>query len=573
MISRSDTTVLADGVTPEPGVYVTVKTSAGAYVLLYDSGGAPLANPFVTGSDGSFTYWVENEGTYVEEYRTTKTGSVRTTIRVRISGADYSAPSIPPGDISLPTPWVNVLNVNPYWNGTTVAVDTNPYDLLDFENAGGVTQYYVSWATGNDANNGLTTGTARKTLTYAIANATSPAVINLLDAEVGVTSLDPAVSASSIYSGKLKIKGRSARTLFHCRREEETVSTFAWAASGTAGAYVSTAARCAGIFRAHFDGNLRDEHDIPRPLTLAADVATCQATPGTFFWSSPSLYIHMWDGRIPDPDNGWIYHEARSLYNFKQSLTTSAGIILLENLEFMANAGTLDGIGNMRYQNVTTGSANSAMFGMRNCISYGGNANGFQVYDAAIAAIDNCHTAYNHADGFNYHSFVTTGAKGSFMTVYEVNCTARHSGFTGFPDQPALSASANATTAHDSIRIMRINPFGADCHGAPLADVNGVLSVNLNPNMAHPGSGASPKSLYWHDNYLGAGPSSGMYIWRGRGNNDGDATVNLLDNTAQSGGQTGQIYLKFWRGQTNGAVVGTLKDWSGNVLANLAAAA
>jgi hypothetical protein len=64
-----------------------------------------------------------------------------------------------------------------------------------------------------------------------------------------------------------------------------------------------------------------------------------------------------------------------------------------------------------------------------------------------------------------------------------------------------------------------------------------------------------------------------MYLWGCSAFDGGDTSVILLDNAgAPNGEANGQIYVKYWRGQTTGTVVGTLKDWSGNTLANLAAA-
>jgi hypothetical protein len=83
MIYRSDITT-RDGTNREGGVYITVKTDSGGLAPIFDRDGNPLSNPFQSDVDGAFEYGVEAEGNYVEEYRLTSAGAVRTTIRIRL---------------------------------------------------------------------------------------------------------------------------------------------------------------------------------------------------------------------------------------------------------------------------------------------------------------------------------------------------------------------------------------------------------------------------------------------------------------------------------------------------------
>jgi hypothetical protein len=308
-----------------------------------------------------------------------------------------------------------------------------------------------------------------------------------------------------------------------------------------------------------------DSKGIPRPLTAAASIVEAQTTPGKFFYDSgtTSTYIYMWDGRIPDPNDGWLYATG-SHFEIQQTLTTSAGAILYENLEFCNNEGTANGSGAFRYRPVTTGSVNTARVGLRNCLAFGSSGNGFQFYDGSITCVDNCHTRYNTVDGFNYHSFVTTGTKGAFITVYETNCSAYDCGFTGWAGQAALNSSCNGSTAHDGIRVYRSGGRYANCNGAIVADVNGVLSVNLDVQAAQPVGTASPKACFWHSGTAAGGAASGMYLWGCAANDNDDATVTLISNNGTPNGEAnGQPYVKQYHGQTVGAVDGGVKDWLG----------
>lgn len=485
--------------------------------------------------------------------------------------APEAMPASPVGAITLPAVFNNTLGVTLRSTGSAIAYTTpKPYDMIDFERQGPTNQYYVSWATGNDSNAGTSGSAPWKTLDHALATAASPAVINILDKEVGNGSRSSATIPQP--NGKFKIKGVASRSIIHGRRETDDVTTFAWSASGAA--YVTTVGRAANIYRAHFDGNYRDGYGIPTPLTLASSIANCQATPGTFYWNSgtSALYVHMIDGRVPDPDDGWIYHEIGSTYEIRQTATTSAGVILYENLEYMANVGIADSGGNVRYRPVTTGSANGAMVGFKNCLSYGASGAGFQVYDADVCVMERCVAAYNHSDGFNYHSFISSGTHGEFITVYENNCVAYNNGFDGMADQATLGTSSNGTTSHDSLHILRTNGNYHHSNGAVFADVNGVVSVGIGCIVQYPTGTANPKACFWHSG-TGFGSHYGMYLWGCAAYDNGDGSTILVDNNGTPNGESnGQIYLQSWRGQTSGSVTGTLKDWSGNVLANLAAA-
>jgi hypothetical protein len=90
LIERQDVTT-SDGTTPEGGVYITVKLN-GAVATILNADGTAKANPFQSGVDGSFSYFVAVAGTYVEEYRFNLADTAREIIAVGLDGsADASA--------------------------------------------------------------------------------------------------------------------------------------------------------------------------------------------------------------------------------------------------------------------------------------------------------------------------------------------------------------------------------------------------------------------------------------------------------------------------------------------------
>jgi len=477
------------------------------------------------------------------------------------------ADALPVGEIEIPATFNNTLGASIYWDGSAVQYDTAPYDLMDFEKYDAVNDYYVNYATGNNASAGTSSGAAWKTFDYAIANATSPAVIHLEDNLVGILSRSTLIT---IFTGKLKLKGEgpSGRTIIAAMREDDTKAAFSWAATGSSNAYKSSTAS-ARHYRCQLDGNYRNAQGIPRPMNAAASAAVCESTPGTFFWDSGAseLYVHMWDGREPDPADGWLYGQSAFDFEIQNGGATADDIILVENCEFVSHVGATPTGAGFRYRPFTTGSVNSAKLGLKNCLVYGHSDNGFEIYDADVVVMQNCHAWYNHVDGLNYHSFITTGTRGEYMTVYEHNCTAFNNGWEGWADQTALSASANGSTAHDSMHIIRTNTVAGMNNGAVIADVNGTHTLCYNVTAARPDEGgtANPKACFWHEKYLGFGTTKIMYLWGCSAHTDEDASVSVINNTAQSGGSAnnGEIRVKYWKGQKTSQVVGTIYDWSG----------
>lgn len=479
-----------------------------------------------------------------------------------------ASPSLPLGPIAIPAGFSNHLGVSISWNGTAVQFAANPYDIIDFTNSETCNHYYVNWAEGDNANAGTSTGVGNswKTLDYAFANAVSPAVVHFEDEWIGSASSN---NTNKVFSGKIKLigEGPNGRSRIQSFRESDNLAAFAWAASGASGAYESTTVSGQRIYRSMFDANYLDVNGIPLPITAAADKATAQATRGTFFSDATELVVHMPDGRIPDPADGWIANNAEADFELQQSLSTSAGVMLMENMDVTTNLGDL-AKAVIRYRPVTTGAANTARVGFRNVRTYGGSGNGFELYDGGATAVDSCVAAFNRIDNFNYHSFVTTGTKGEFINAYETNCISYSAGYDNWAGQPTRSTSSNGSTAHDSLQIMRANCQHFDGYGAVIADVNGVMSLNFNVAAGTPGGVVLYNSCFWHEKYVGAGTYKLMYLWGCSAHDGGDASVKLLDNTAQAGGtaQDGEIRLKYWRGQTDGAVIGPVYDFNGTVV-------
>ena len=477
------------------------------------------------------------------------------------------AQTLPIGTVSPPVQFNDVLNLKRHYNGEFLEYLQNPYDVIDFTNNPdtAINSYYVNFVTGNNANAGTSSGAAWKTLTYAFTTAVSPAIIYIEDKFVGTNSLS---ATGPTLSGNFKIVSAhaSGKTLMSSMNENYTKATFNWADETNGCWSTSTATTDATIFGrlglACFDLKYPDQYGGAMPLPQAASSAACIATPGTQFHdvAASKKFVHLIDGRKPDPFDDFIYSQARSGLVILQG-AASNGCILLENIHCYMNAGAATTAG-FRYRHSTT-ATNTSRYGLRNCLSYGASGNGFEVYDADVAVMDNCHAAYNHIDNFNYHSFQSTGTKGEYITVYEYKCAGWQPGYLGFVGQPAASTSANSSTCHDSIHIERASCNHGGGTGATVADVNGCVSVNWCIDSGPP-IGGSFRGSFWQDNYLKAGTNDGMWLWGCSAHDNNDPLNSLITNQAQIGSTTGQVYVKYWRGKTDGSIIGTLKNFDGN---------
>jgi hypothetical protein len=475
--------------------------------------------------------------------------------------------SLPVGSISLPAAFNNQLSVQPYWDGSRVQFQRNPYDIIDFTTtASTITDYYIDYDVGNDANAGTSSGAAFKTWDHALSvvaglSAGSNVKIHLLDDYVGY--LSATTGNYPQFDGKnVKVigAGPSGRTKFVLIRETYDQASFAWVAHGSNGAWKSNSASVGQyVLQFYLDGGL-----IPQPIvSTGQSAATVDTTELTSFWDGTYLYVHLPNGVKPNPRVNWEWsNNAVAGHTYR----ADTGTVLFENCGWFTSARGAN-FNCFSTRSVTDSDFTSdARIGFRNCFGYGASGNIFGTKDWKVVVFDNCQGAWAKNDIFNYHTNQSTGTHGAFITAYEVNCSGRKAGYTGFADGAGTSTSNNGSTSHDSINILRANCNYGDAEGAVVADVNGVVSVNLNVQAGCPGSTANPKACFWHSG-TGYGTYYGMYLWGCAATDDEDSSTYLLTSDgAPNGEASGQIYVKHWRGATVGTIKGRLKDWAGNLI-------
>lgn len=449
-----------------------------------------------------------------------------------------------------------ITNSSVSYDGITWRFSSSRYDAIDFTKWTTATNYYVSYATGSNANSGLSAVLAVKTWDYlctlvAALPAGSAVILNCLDDTIGYLSRTTLISSAfDGYYVKVVSASASGRTKFLVMREDKTKAVFAWVAHGTNGAWKSNVAGAAGNYTGQFFTGQLDSLGLPTPIvSTGQSAATVDTTELTSYWDGTYLYVHLPHGLQPDPFNNWIYNSNNGGHEFQMD----TGTLLFENCSFMGGAnGVAKNAFRFRPKNAP-GDPSTASIGFKNCKFYGASGNGLGVYDPKILVTQDCVSGYNFNDLFNVHSFNSTVAKGTGITYYEENARGHDCGYQGFAYGLAASGSDNVSTVHDGASVVRAGSSGWNCRDCAFVDVGGTDSINFgirSPKNNRGTLGAYPSSISYEAN-TGEGINQRMILVGCSGD---DLTTNTyaIGNTGTS--VSARIYVAYWVGATNPAL-------------------
>lgn len=435
--------------------------------------------------------------------------------------------------------------------------------------------YYVNYATGNDVNTGgqgASEVLPWKRLNYALSTieadgAVSVALIVVLDEWVGSNSF-PFTGYTT--AKKIKIIGRAPsgkQTKLLQVRESITSTGFNWTNNGdgswTSGPIEDTVT-ISDLVRsapAMFDLGVLDADGVPLPMRPAADKATCQSTPNTWFnevvasTSNDILTVHLAGGAKPEPGVNWSYTEIGS------SLTFNIGdgaVLFLENLLAISNRGAAGTpVIYARATTVTpaTWAEHTGSFHTRNVTVVGSDAEGVQIYDVKWSWHDYLIGKYCRKDVLNGHTFhaysvAADAREGSYMSTGSFCLMAEFIGENYFNTQPALTLSNQSASVHSQIDYTSLNEIGGATSGAICAHIDGAKALIINPYFHDPlnppdpvpiTAGASPRSLFWCDGLNGAGASTKLDVLFGSGRVDSTGKAFVSTNA-------GQIRVVGWKG-------------------------
>lgn len=351
--------------------------------------------------------------------------------------------------------------------------------------------YYVS-TTGSDAADGLTAETALRKIATALGQADVD-VIYVASGIYGLTNgwgvTNQTRSVSVIATGGRVVNGNFAEGL-------------SWA--NQAGASLPNTYRASrSLVGAVWDRGVVDVNGDYYKLTLVANAATVDTTPGSWYTDNTYVWVRTSDSRAPDANVLCMFNNVQSSGKFSGS-----GTVYVEGFDFVGG-WTIGGF----YLLATAGNSPTGYF--NDCTFKYSNVNGISCA-GATAILRDCIAAKNVDDGFNYHYLSGTF---SGRTV-EINCTGRDNGSAGDID--------NGSSIHDGGSIVRIMGEYARNVGRNIHDVaTGTTSWNLGCYVHDSTSGAADINFA-----AGTGGSDTATIWLDSCRSAGSATDIEVDTAA-----------------------------------------
>lgn len=377
--------------------------------------------------------------------------------------------------------------------------------------------YYVDVNTGNDGNTGLSWAQAYKSLNVALAK----------------TDVDSIAVAKGVYpyanawrnispTRSISIVGdltRGTGSAVYITKSINEKLTSGW--TSTSNYYSATYNNVGDTLGGVLDLSIVDSFGVPTQLSQQNSIANVNTTPGSYFVNGNTIYIRTADSRIPDA-NIELFGTNVSISSLNGVVTKDVTIYIKDINFRCASMYTTapDGLGGLKiYMENSQNTYWGAFFnGTQEVMMFnvtGGNTNG---------------------DIINYDPEFGIVPK---VVEYNVN----------FQNNLASAGTNNqASTAHQGVRILRINGvYGANA-GQNVGDVDGCRSVlfgctarNATPNASSSylfGTGAT-QSYAWLDRCT-SNQIPGRFAIDAAGN----ATVfsrNLTSNTANNIGSNSSI--------------------------------
>ncbi len=307
--------------------------------------------------------------------------------------------------------------------------------------AGGVTDYYVSQS-GSDANSGLTPVLAKKGLDAIMATAAGAATasvrINIAAGDYGFGD----------YPGSGGVAGKNV--IF--KVTSGTVKTGPFS-KGSALTWTLSSGTCYSASRSNTVG-VRDYGSLnaygdPRKYSLAADLATCQATAYTYFVSGSTVYVNNGVGQ-PGANIFVLVGVSNTTFGSNYTWIIDGGVD--GRIEFLGGS-----TGCLR---CTGGGSNQKLYCRNTWFRFSTADNNLYCYGVPLVVLQGGGGSGSYADIMNYHI-----ESGRIPNVVEIGLTCYDAGSNA-------AGNNNCSTAHDAVQIVRFNGryWGSD--GPVVADVS-----------------------------------------------------------------------------------------------------
>lgn len=339
------------------------------------------------------------------------------------------------------------------------AYSTN-YTLEMFKPAVTGITIYVDYATGDNANNGLSWGAAKKTLSGAASpiNAASASQVHRvlfkggLSSTAGTAQFSRSVVIESFDGGRLKNVNSTNNTPIAWTKTAGRTNVYEGAPTGTISGVVDVSSGMQGY-----------PSYCPRYFRLAsvADVATCDATPNSYYFDSvtPRLYVHTFDNR-PADINVWQTSGSGQIA-FVADAAVSNPVFWLDKVDMVGGS-----TGIRMYEGFVTGGVaafrayvnnSTGQYGSQDGISHLGRGTTIQYRCGAYGTFYDGFASWSEGGGAS-----NTSPAGNRV---EIECYADLCG-------DAADGTTNSSTLHNLARCVSINCDMRNAKDRNIHDIN-----------------------------------------------------------------------------------------------------
>lgn len=362
------------------------------------------------------------------------------------------------------------------WKGVFEEKVKSDYDRL--------TKYYVNPTSGSNSNDGLTPQTAVLTVEYAVDTLGARNVI----LANGVYAINNDVRMGLITDNDVTTEPLIIRCLDGKALMTRSYlgNAYTWTANGNC--YQASRTNVLNVV----DLSNLDENGYYNQPTEVESIEDCQSTPNSYYRTSSIIYVHTFDGRVPD-ENILLVFSGTTGYIAGQNVP----YVYMENIDVI----NVNNSNAFVFRNNTTSQYDTKVY-LKNC--YSGNnslGNGIAIDNIKEAILEGCTGAYNLRDALNYHTSLLSAGYES-MKVLEIDCMGYETGTKWSGEY-----SSNGSTMHEGGTILRINGVFKKASGGVVADVNtGIRSMNI---------GVEASDTIWNDCFRVNGEESKMWVMAG----------------------------------------------------------
>lgn len=353
--------------------------------------------------------------------------------------------------------WFAALGLSAFKQGS--AYSSN-YTLNMFKPAVTGITIYVDYATGdNTLNDGLSWATPKKTLRGAITpiNAGSASQVHRVVFKGGLSPCSITAQFSrpvvfeSFDGGRLKHINVASETPVSWTKTAGQTNVYEGTPTGTVSGVVDVSAGMPGY-----------PSDCPRyyRLTSVADVATCDATPNSYFYDSatPRLYVHTFDNRAADI-SVWQINTSNSL-TFAAASGVASPTFWADRIDAIGGSSGL-----MLTETFVAGGVPAYRAYMNRCTGQYGSQDGITHRGLGNTIQYRCGAYGTFYDGFS--SWGMSGASNTDPAGnrVEIECYADQCG-------GAVDGTTNSSTLHSLSRAVTINCDFRNAKDKNIHDIN-----------------------------------------------------------------------------------------------------